>query len=267
MDPFSPSEVEQLLAVTNHAADPTVNLDLADRKRRLASGVAKLIGADAWIWSASAVNHQIPGDFMTVCALDDGWTSQQERAAVYQAVTSPQLGRQVLAPVYHAIQTGEHGTHLACDLFPGDGWRQVSPFWNRTGFHDFIASLFPISKDFSSNVGFHRRIGRPAFTPRDRDLVHAVLGQVRWLHRHGSDSKADETLHRLTPRERQVLIFLLNGDTQKSIAEKLGISEYTVGDYMKQLNKRFTVNSRAELQARFFLGSIGGFASAVSESR
>ena len=45
--------------------------------------------------------------------------------------------------------------------------------------------------------------------------------------------------------------FLLTGDTLKEVAQKLGLSEHTVGDYVKQIYKHFSVSSRAELLAHF----------------
>jgi len=55
----------------------------------------------------------------------------------------------------------------------------------------------------------------------------------------------------LSPRERQTLKLLLIGDAEKQIAAKLSISRHTVHVYVKSLYKRFDVNSRGELLARW----------------
>ena len=55
----------------------------------------------------------------------------------------------------------------------------------------------------------------------------------------------------LTPRQREVLDRLLEGDSQKQIATKLGISPHTVAGYLKDLHRIFDVNSRGELLAKF----------------
>jgi DNA-binding NarL/FixJ family response regulator len=55
----------------------------------------------------------------------------------------------------------------------------------------------------------------------------------------------------LSPRLRQTLQRLLEGDSEKQIAIHLGLSRNTVHVYVKSLYKRFAVQSRAELLARF----------------
>jgi DNA-binding CsgD family transcriptional regulator len=55
----------------------------------------------------------------------------------------------------------------------------------------------------------------------------------------------------LSPRERQTLELLLTGHAEKQIASRLSISKHTVHVYVKSLYKRFDVNSRGELLARW----------------
>jgi DNA-binding CsgD family transcriptional regulator len=55
----------------------------------------------------------------------------------------------------------------------------------------------------------------------------------------------------LSRRERQTLELLLAGDAEKQIAARLSISRNTVHVYVKSLYKRFDVNSRGELLARW----------------
>ena len=55
----------------------------------------------------------------------------------------------------------------------------------------------------------------------------------------------------LSPRMRQTLERLLVGDSEKEIAARLGLSRHTVHVYVKTLYRRFEVNSRGELFARF----------------
>lgn len=55
----------------------------------------------------------------------------------------------------------------------------------------------------------------------------------------------------LPRRLRQTLGHLLQGDGEKQIALKLGLSQHTVHVYVKSLHKRFNVSSRAELLARY----------------
>jgi DNA-binding CsgD family transcriptional regulator len=50
---------------------------------------------------------------------------------------------------------------------------------------------------------------------------------------------------------RQVLRALLEGDGDKQIARRLGLTRYTVNQYVKSLFRHFGVQSRAELLARW----------------
>jgi DNA-binding NarL/FixJ family response regulator len=55
----------------------------------------------------------------------------------------------------------------------------------------------------------------------------------------------------LSPRMRQTLEQLLAGDSEKQIAQRLGLSRHTVHVYVKALYKGFSVSSRGELLALF----------------
>ena len=56
---------------------------------------------------------------------------------------------------------------------------------------------------------------------------------------------------RLSPRHLQTLQGLLEGDSEKQIARRLGVSPHTVHDYVKIVYRRYRVSSRGELLARF----------------
>jgi DNA-binding CsgD family transcriptional regulator len=55
----------------------------------------------------------------------------------------------------------------------------------------------------------------------------------------------------LSPRHGQTLLRLLEGDSEKQVAARLGVSPHTVHVYVKALHRRFNVSSRGELLARF----------------
>src|SRR5262249_11236518 len=54
----------------------------------------------------------------------------------------------------------------------------------------------------------------------------------------------------LPSRFRQVLVCLLQGDSEKQVAGRLGLSPHTIHEYLKRLHERFGVCSRGELLAR-----------------
>ena len=68
------------------------------------------------------------------------------------------------------------------------------------------------------------------------------------------NSATPEVDSMLTPRMRQTLARLLAGDAEKQIATHLKLSRHTVHEHVKKIYRRFAVNSRGELLARFVNG-------------
>ena len=78
--------------------------------------------------------------------------------------------------------------------------------------------------------------------------AHAVLAPLIGgpLARFAEPSPAE-----LPPRSRQVLWCLLEGDSDKQVATRLGISRLTVNAHTKAIYRHFGVRGRAELLARW----------------
>lgn len=64
-------------------------------------------------------------------------------------------------------------------------------------------------------------------------------------------TKAQKGRHRLSPRQSATLTALLEGDSEKQVALRLGISNSTVHEYVTSLYRSFSVHSRGELMAYF----------------
>jgi DNA-binding NarL/FixJ family response regulator len=98
---------------------------------------------------------------------------------------------------------------------------------------------------------FCRAAGGRDFTARQKAVLaeaQAAIGVAvgGTLARFGEPSPAA-----LPPRVRQVLRCLLEGDGDKQIAKRLGLSSSTVNEYVKRIFGHFGVVSRAELLARW----------------
>jgi DNA-binding CsgD family transcriptional regulator len=79
-------------------------------------------------------------------------------------------------------------------------------------------------------------------------MLRAVAPIVdRDLFRSGWPAPLEE----LSAREREVLLMLLAGDSEKEIAENLHRSAHIVHTFVGQLHKHFNVSSRGELMALF----------------
>lgn len=65
------------------------------------------------------------------------------------------------------------------------------------------------------------------------------------------------TVH-LTPREVEVARFLAYGASNKQIAQKLAVSDFTVRDHVSSLLRKFDVDSRARLAVVLSSGLMVG---------
>jgi DNA-binding CsgD family transcriptional regulator len=248
-------DIERILKLLNETTDPLLSASVPERRRLLIEGLAKLVEADVYIWSSTAINHDVPGDFMTTCVIDGGWASETEQGPVYAILSDPEFGTQAMGKLYQSMADGVRTTFGNEDVLPPEHYERLMDIWRTTGFEYFLLSMYPLNKHFSSNLGLHRRRGKPNFGAREKTIVQTVFSQVEWLHQYGVNEEAREVSLALSPRERQTLIYLLSGCSHKTVAARMKISQHTVNDYVKELHKHFGVSSRAELQALFFLGS------------
>jgi RNA polymerase sigma factor (sigma-70 family) len=120
----------------------------------------------------------------------------------------------------------------------------------------------------------HRLIARPATTVGfSRHLeVELVSGGLGFLHGHsrpagrGGDALItvlelereaweipERTLVALTPREREVALRVVDGMSDRQIAERLALSPHTVRQYVKRTYRKLEVDSRVAL-TRLLLG-------------
>lgn len=57
----------------------------------------------------------------------------------------------------------------------------------------------------------------------------------------------------LSPAQQRVFVALLDGNSEKDVAEKLNLSPHTVHNHVREIYARFEVHSRAELMAKCLL--------------
>jgi DNA-binding NarL/FixJ family response regulator len=68
----------------------------------------------------------------------------------------------------------------------------------------------------------------------------------------GDHADASSERAALSPRLDQTLQLLLDGQSEKEVANVLGLSTHTVHVYVKQLRRHFQVRTRAELMAHLY---------------
>ncbi len=95
-----------------------------------------------------------------------------------------------------------------------------------------------------------RSAGDEAFTERQSQLVDLCLSQMTWPFQP-DDKQIDPRLASLQPRLRKVMQHLLDGDGEKQVAAKLGLSRHTVHEYVKMIYQQLGVSSRSELLSQW----------------
>lgn len=91
---------------------------------------------------------------------------------------------------------------------------------------------------------------RHPFTTRERTLLHIAHCEASWIYQ-GDVLLATRGGMSVSPRQRQVLDYLLAGHAEKQIADKLRLSPNTVHHHIKALHRHFGVSSRSELLAKW----------------
>lgn len=76
---------------------------------------------------------------------------------------------------------------------------------------------------------------RPPFTVRQRRIAHIVLSEVDWLHYAELPPDRGRGVPDLSPRQRMVLVLLLEGRSKVEISELLHISPHTTHDHTKAI--------------------------------
>jgi DNA-binding CsgD family transcriptional regulator len=258
MQTLDTADIEAMIRILSRAGDPTVEIPLFDRKRSIMEDIAHLIGAEVWIWMTGRANPHLPGDAMAVSVVDGGWRDERERAELFRIIIHPELQSVTSGPLDRAVRESRPITQSRDQLASSQTWESTytSGLWRAAGFDHFFISVYPIGDGEYSAAGFHRRLGKPAFSDRDLTIVHIMFQQIDWLHRQGSNVAASDKVIDLSPRERQVMLLLLGGDSRKQVAAKLQLSEHTVADYLKEIYRKLGVSSRAELLAKFIPAGI-----------
>jgi len=96
----------------------------------------------------------------------------------------------------------------------------------------------------------YRPLGDRRFSVRDRRIIWLFLREIRRLLGTKLMPFGPTNPYGLSPRMRQVLALLAEGQSEKQVAESLKLSPHTDHDYVKMLHRRLGVSNRGELLAR-----------------
>jgi len=98
-------------------------------------------------------------------------------------------------------------------------------------------------------IDLDRPLGDQDFSAREQYLLHFFHDELGRLIGRSLVSATEPGPEKLSPRLRQTLACLLDGDSEKQVAARLSLSHATTHQYVTALYRRFGVHSRAQLLA------------------
>ncbi len=227
---------------------------VAVRKRVLMDELCELVDADVWFWNL--VRIQEDGEFAGIEVLHGGLDERRLTLYFESSYGGPESFPEVNALVA-LMQKGERFTRRRQQLIPDEavyGNGKAAYYRKEIGMDQGFYAFQPVGDGIWSCIGMHRNWGRPPFSPRQTRLAHIVLSEVTWLHRAALPGEESEKIPKLSRRLRTVFGLLMEGHGRQQIAGHLGLSEYTVRDYMSQIYRHFGVRTQVELLRRLTVG-------------
>ena len=200
------------------------------------------VGGDGWIVPYSLVDY--------------GDTTEQQRAAFWKwiATCRPEqnpMVKQLMKPKY--FQAKRLNVMLRCPTVDDATW-YASDFYQiycrSAGLDDMLGASFRTAAEDVYWIVVHRAKGDDRFNQRDRRtlaiITHVIVNEIG---QSLASSECDSMLQ-IPRRQRETLLRLLAGDSEKQAAAALGVSPHTVHTYIRSMYREFNVNSRSELIAR-----------------
>ncbi|WP_233887096.1 helix-turn-helix transcriptional regulator [Paraburkholderia flagellata] len=142
---------------------------------------------------------------------------------------------------------------MPAEWFEGEHYRR---HYLEVGHGDSIQVRCSLNDDVRIHLFVFRDVQAPRFSAPDLELLGFVMHGLRWYYRQQLLSHglliADAPL---TSAERRVLLGLLDGLTEKQIAQKLDQSPNTTHVHIKSIYTKFNVGSRSTLTA-LWLGKL-----------
>jgi DNA-binding CsgD family transcriptional regulator len=204
--------------------------------------LSTLIGADAGIAWASP--EPLGGPRRNTGAAFVGWSPSEQRQWMNGGCTSRDERLRPGAAAPFALQITE-----VAQTIRDETWCALAPPRDvllRFSVNANLLSFYRLgSGAHLEALAFFRHIGRSPFGDAEVMLLQLFREELEWRYGPGRGSK----MAPLSVRLEQTLTLLMEGMSEKEVAASLGMSPYTVHDYVKALHLRFGVHSRGELLA------------------
>jgi DNA-binding CsgD family transcriptional regulator len=185
------------------------------------------------------------------CA-DTGWATSADREFLFRFMRNQEQRN----PLHYRMVAAhlEKDTLRRQEVIPNAEWYRWSLYQDyfRPTRLDSLVSFGKLTPGDTFHFGcFQRALGDRPFGEREKAQLQLAHEELVPLIGTALASVSEPRLTDLTPRQRQVLSCLLEGDGEKQVAARLGIGIATVHTYVKALYSHYHVSGRAELLAWF----------------
>jgi DNA-binding CsgD family transcriptional regulator len=245
-------EVQRALRVVGECRD--LGYDPGEWRRHACRGISELLGVR--IVTGMECRWRRPAGSIAPVAFTQVGLSRDEHdryLVPFLRQTTPD--DEILFAALKAAGPDPHLIRTRRQDVADDAWyrcRMYVEYHEPVGVDDCAVSVWDLPGGRVDLIGLHRDVGDRGFSARELALLrlfHAELGRLIGPTLTSPDDPLSPT--RLPPRVRQTLACLLEGDSEKQVSARLGLSGPTVHQYVMALYRRYGVESRAELLARF----------------
>jgi DNA-binding NarL/FixJ family response regulator len=217
------------------------------------AGLCRLTGAQL------AVGGQVrlvgPQRLMTpIHFADHGWPDPASRPQFLAWLRDPWVLNNLVVQRFHQL-TGPCVTRTRQQLVE-DRPYYASEYHNQMhrpfGLnHALLSQCAPAGRDWQHELALVRAVGDPPFSRRECRVVQLFQLELGPLIGPALATTDEVGPGGLSPRLRETLECLLEGDSEKQAALRLGVGVRTLHEYVVAVYRHFGVSSRGELLARF----------------
>lgn len=227
-------------------------------RAHLLGGAMRLVGAGVGqeyetVWEPRDTTN--PRDLLGAIDRWDGGFNLVAFEELFQHLASDGPSFSPLHRCYaELLRQGVTGCWTQSDIVPDRDW-YASPYYDihrSVGVGPLLYTVSPCRQEgVKSSFHLGRGAEEPNFSPRALAIVRELHSDVTPLIEGPLAAFREPSPEDLTPRTRQVLRCLLEGDGDKQVAARLGLSRHTVNTYIRHIFAHFNVTSRPELMARW----------------
>jgi DNA-binding CsgD family transcriptional regulator len=247
------ADILALLRLSNHLHELPINPII--RHEHMLTELCSMIGATFGISALLDTRPTLQPSLLFL--VYHGFDDPERQSKVYQCVRSMEdVAARPLSLMQLLGLSKPLGTNgIGMNGFAVDVPRRIrQPHGNdELQLGNSVTSMIEVGRNpLRSVLSFHRsRNDRRPFNLRDRRVVRLFHSQMEWMFSDQLPHEAASTFDSLTPRQQQTLRYLLSGDSEKQIANKLARSPHTVHTHVKGIYRNLGVSSRGELLSLF----------------